>query len=137
MHTLSWFWVNQSVPLFNPPFRKKCLYQVRVITFSQFSGCWLLLSVYILMSFDIPFVRLFGVRYFCYYPYFLILCAYRRRSKYQLYCLVLTPTIYPTQNEHDNHYIMWVNTLWLILLGKLMLVLSDRLNDIFCSLSDN
>ena len=28
----------------------------------QFSGCWLILSVYILMSFDFPFVRLFGVR---------------------------------------------------------------------------
>jgi hypothetical protein len=31
--------------------------------FSQFSGCWLILSVYILMSFDFPFVRLFGVRF--------------------------------------------------------------------------
>jgi hypothetical protein len=30
--------------------------------FSQFSGCWLILSVYIIMSFDFPFVRLFGVR---------------------------------------------------------------------------
>ena len=29
--------------------------------FSQFSGCWLILSVYIIMSFDFPFVRLFGV----------------------------------------------------------------------------
>ena len=28
--------------------------------FSQFSGCWLILSLYILMSFDFPFVRLFG-----------------------------------------------------------------------------
>ena len=28
----------------------------------QFSSCWLILSVYILMSFDFPFVRLFGVR---------------------------------------------------------------------------
>ena len=28
----------------------------------QFSGCWLILSVYIIMSFDFPFVRLFGVR---------------------------------------------------------------------------
>ena len=37
----------------------------------QFSGCWLILSVYIIMSFDFPFVRLFGVRYFCYYPYIL------------------------------------------------------------------
>jgi hypothetical protein len=26
----------------------------------QFSGCWLIFSVYILMSFDFPFVRLFG-----------------------------------------------------------------------------
>ena len=32
------------------------------LQFSQFSGCWLILSVYILMSFDFPFVRLFGVR---------------------------------------------------------------------------
>ena len=28
----------------------------------QFSGCWLILSVYVLMSFDFPFVTLFGVR---------------------------------------------------------------------------
>ena len=33
-----------------------------LLRFSQFSGCWLILSVYILMSFDFPFVRLFGVR---------------------------------------------------------------------------
>jgi hypothetical protein len=39
------------------------------LRFSQHSGCWLILSVYILMSFDFPFVRLFGVRWFCYYPY--------------------------------------------------------------------
>ena len=32
------------------------------LRFSQFSSCWLILSVYILMSFDFPFVRLFGVR---------------------------------------------------------------------------
>jgi hypothetical protein len=32
------------------------------LRFSQFSGCWLILSVYILMSFDFPFVRLFGIR---------------------------------------------------------------------------
>jgi hypothetical protein len=32
------------------------------LRFSQFSGCWLILSVYMLMSFDFPFVRLFGVR---------------------------------------------------------------------------
>ena len=39
------------------------------LRFFQFSGCWLILSVYILMSFDIPFGRLFGVGKFCYYPY--------------------------------------------------------------------
>jgi hypothetical protein len=32
------------------------------LRFSQFSGCWLILSVYIIKSFDFPFVRLFGVR---------------------------------------------------------------------------
>jgi hypothetical protein len=32
------------------------------LRFSQFSGCWLILSVYIIMSFDFAFVRLFGVR---------------------------------------------------------------------------
>ena len=42
------------------------------LRFSQFSGCWLILSVYIIMSFDFPFVRLFGVRSFCYYPYWFI-----------------------------------------------------------------
>jgi hypothetical protein len=40
-------------------FRNACTKSLR---FSQFSGCWLILSVYILMSFDFPFVRLFGVR---------------------------------------------------------------------------
>jgi hypothetical protein len=32
------------------------------LRFSQFSDCWLILFVYILMSFDFPFKRLFGVR---------------------------------------------------------------------------
>ena len=32
------------------------------LRFSQFSGCWLILSVYILMSFEFSFGRLFGVR---------------------------------------------------------------------------
>ena len=32
------------------------------LRFSQFSGCWLILSVYIIMNFDFLFVRLFGVR---------------------------------------------------------------------------
>jgi hypothetical protein len=32
------------------------------LRFSQFSGFWLIFSVYIIMSFDFPSVRLFGVR---------------------------------------------------------------------------
>ena len=32
------------------------------LRFSQFFGCWLILSVYIPMCFDFPFVRLLGVR---------------------------------------------------------------------------
>jgi hypothetical protein len=39
------------------------------LRFSQFSGCWLILSVCMLMSFDFPCVGLFGVRWFCYCPY--------------------------------------------------------------------
>ena len=42
-------------------FRTACT-KSGALRFSQFSGCWLILSVYILMSFDFPFVRLFGVR---------------------------------------------------------------------------
>jgi hypothetical protein len=42
-------------------FRNACT-KSRSLRFSQFSGCWLILSVYIIMSFDFPFVRLFGVR---------------------------------------------------------------------------
>jgi hypothetical protein len=30
------------------------------LRFSQFSSCWLILSLYIIMSVDFPFVRLFG-----------------------------------------------------------------------------
>ena len=67
--------------------------------------------------------------------YSLILCAYRRSCKYKFHGLVLTrpglkPMIYPTRSEHDNHYTLRINTLGLILLDKLILVLSDRLNDI-------
>ena len=39
------------------------------LRFSQFSGCWLIVSVCWHMSFAFPFGRLLGVRYFCYYPY--------------------------------------------------------------------
>jgi hypothetical protein len=34
------------------------VYKSGSLRFSQFSGCWLILSVYILMSFDFPFVML-------------------------------------------------------------------------------
>jgi hypothetical protein len=58
------------------PFLLKCLYRVRVITVFIVFGCWLILSVYIIMSFDFPFVRLLGVRYFdsyiIYSPMFMI-----------------------------------------------------------------
>ena len=42
-------------------FRNACTKSGSLL-FSQFSGCLLILSVYILMSFDFPFGRLFGVR---------------------------------------------------------------------------
>ena len=42
-------------------FRNACTKSVS-LRFSQFSGCLLILSVYILMSFDFPFVRLLEVR---------------------------------------------------------------------------
>ena len=37
-------------------------YPFDIFKVSQFSGCWLILSVYMIMSLDFPFVRLFGVR---------------------------------------------------------------------------
>ena len=42
-------------------FRNACTKSGSLL-FSQFSGCWLIVSVYIIMSFDFPFVRLLGVR---------------------------------------------------------------------------
>jgi hypothetical protein len=47
-----------------------------IAVYRTFSRCWLILSVYILMSFDFRFVRLFGVRQFCYYPYWAVLQLY-------------------------------------------------------------
>jgi hypothetical protein len=46
--------------------KMKVLYLQSCITLCEslwnwFSGCWPILSVYIIMSFDFPFVRLFGV----------------------------------------------------------------------------
>jgi hypothetical protein len=41
-------------------FRNACT-KSESLRFSQFSDCWLILSVYILTSFDFPFGRLFGV----------------------------------------------------------------------------
>jgi len=48
------------------------------LRFSQFSGCWLILSVCWFVSFAFPFGRLLGVREFCYYPYLHILKKSRR-----------------------------------------------------------
>jgi hypothetical protein len=70
-----WNWYHQNAPGFNESgrfgaltsdsthhfFRNACT-KSGSLRFSQFSGCWLILSVYIIMSFDFPFVRLFGVR---------------------------------------------------------------------------
>jgi hypothetical protein len=42
-------------------FRNVCT-KLGSLRFSQFSGCWLILSVYIIMSFDFPCIRLFGAR---------------------------------------------------------------------------
>jgi hypothetical protein len=46
----------------NHLFSVEWFYQVRVITVFTVFRCWLILSVYKLMSFDFPFGRLFGVR---------------------------------------------------------------------------
>ena len=44
-------------------FRNDCI-KSGSLRFSQFSGCWLILSVYILMSFNFPFVRLFLIHWY-------------------------------------------------------------------------
>jgi hypothetical protein len=64
VHQLSSCWVVFLLTLHGKDyhfFRNACT-KSGSLRFSQFSGCWLILSVYILMSFDFPFVRLFGVR---------------------------------------------------------------------------
>jgi hypothetical protein len=48
--------IPQLQNLIQPIFRNACT-KSGSLRFSQFSGCWLILSVYILMSFDFPFVR--------------------------------------------------------------------------------
>jgi hypothetical protein len=48
--------------LFSSQSRLVFVHKSGSLRFSQFSGCWLILSVYIIMSFYFPFVRLFGVR---------------------------------------------------------------------------
>jgi hypothetical protein len=68
------------------------------LRFSQFSGCWLILSVYILMSFDFPFVR-FGVQcqrhlrhtvikkylwHFCWLPYLYTFSLWKSIVYYRL-----------------------------------------------------
>jgi hypothetical protein len=66
-------WIDQSIhwmSIYSTHhfFRNACT-KSESLRFSQFSGCWLILSVYIIMSFDFPFVRLFGVR-LCYFMFF-------------------------------------------------------------------
>jgi hypothetical protein len=67
------FHIFQIISLFNLSFlhifsmffsyQKQALsVMISPLQFSQFSGCWLILYVYIIMSFDFPIVRLFGVR---------------------------------------------------------------------------
>jgi hypothetical protein len=51
----SWLLKSDSTHHF---FRNACT-KSGSLRFSQFSGCWLILSVYIIMSLDFPFVRLF------------------------------------------------------------------------------
>ena len=53
------------------------------LQFSQFYGCWLILSVCWLVSFAFPFGRLLGVRLFCYYPYWQLFFG----LKYMINCI--------------------------------------------------
>jgi hypothetical protein len=53
--------VQILVPVINNAV-KIITWYLQQLRFSQFSGCWLILSVYIIMSIDFPFVRLLGVR---------------------------------------------------------------------------
>ena len=65
LNTAAWtnFFLQRLIPSQIPDRFSKLLSSTAVpLRFSQFSGCWLILSVYIIMSFDFPFVRLFGVR---------------------------------------------------------------------------
>jgi hypothetical protein len=50
-----------KIEIWSLAFRNACT-KSGSLRFSQFSGCWQILSVYIIMSLDFPFVRLFGVR---------------------------------------------------------------------------
>jgi hypothetical protein len=56
-------WPEVNCPYFHTDsthhfFRNTCI-KSGSLRFSQFSGCWLILSVYIIMSFDFLFVRLY------------------------------------------------------------------------------
>jgi hypothetical protein len=79
----------------------------RVITVFTVFGCWLILSVYILMSFDFPFVRFLWVRgFFFYYPYL---------SFFELRILITTfvsshSSIYYVQMTKDGiDILIWFN----------------------------
>ena len=69
------------------------------LRFSQFSGCWPILSVYIHMSFDFPFFKIVRSSVSCYYPYLndikYQLC-YLKRFLYtqKLYLFIVTRFFY-------------------------------------------
>ena len=82
------------------------------LRFTQFSGCWLILSVCWLVSFAFPFGRLLGVRYFCYYPYsggLIILKTINIVYKYDLYFNIIQPQLI-------NHLCLYFYDVYAVLL---------------------
>jgi hypothetical protein len=56
------------------------------------------------MSFDFPFVKLFGVRQFCYYPYELVQSV----ADYPLIILGSVPTrAYENEEVHKKNHFVW------------------------------
>jgi hypothetical protein len=85
------------------------------LRFSQFSSSWLILSVYIIMSFDFPFVRLFLVRQFCCYPYiehliYIFVCSYslkRHPAGFSIYIFINTTVTFIETSGHSVH-MSWI-----------------------------
>ena len=98
---------------------------------SQFSSCWLILSVYIIMSFYFPFGRLFGVRQLCCYPYiehfhiahysfcvfiklsyliYIFVCTYalkRHPAGFSIYIFINTTVTFIETSGHSVH-MSWI-----------------------------